>query len=195
MSDDEPAKLRKAVRLDLVIAVCALLVSGLATGASWWQTHVVAQQLQAQVWPYLTITGTLSSNEVSYAIGNDGLGPAVLRSVVLTVDGKPQRTMVAAMHALIGRTGNQVHGLSMAAPGAGSVIRVGGSVTMFHLTSPVLAPVLARQAGRVALRVCYCSIVGACWLKESQQSDPRIVASCPSVGADQLRDAPLTAAP
>ncbi len=188
MSDDEPAKLRKAVRLDLVIAVCALLVSGLATGASWWQSRVVAQQLQAQVWPYLTITGTLSNDEVSYTLSNDGLGPAVIRSAVLTVDGKPQQTMVDAMHALIGRMGPRAHALSMAAPDAGTVIRVGGSVTMFHLTSPVLAPMLARQTGRVALRVCYCSIVGTCWLKQSQQSDPRVVASCPDVGADQLRE-------
>ncbi|MEA2666719.1 MAG: hypothetical protein QOI11_3663, partial [Candidatus Eremiobacteraeota bacterium] len=175
--------------------VCALLVSALATSASWWQTHVVAQQLQAQVWPYLTITGTVSDKEISYAIGNDGLGPAVIRSVVLTVDGKPQQTVVEAMHALIGRIGNQAHELSTAAPGAGSVIRVGGSVTMFRLTSAVLAPKLARQAGRVTLRVCYCSIVGGCWLKESQQSDPRIVASCPDAGADQLREAPLGAPP
>ena len=195
MSDDEPASLRKAIRLDLVIAVCALLISALATSASWWQTHVVAQQLQAQVWPYLTITGTLSSKEVSYAISNDGLGPAVIRSVVLTVDGKPQQTMVDAMHALIGRMGGQAHGLTMATPGAGTVIRVGGSVTMFHLTSPVLAPKLARQAGRVGLRVCYCSIVGGCWLKEAQRSDPRAVPRCPDVGAAQLREPPLDAPP
>ncbi len=195
MSDDEPAGLRKAIRLDLVIAICALLVSALATSASWWQTHVVAQQLQAQVWPYLTITGTLSNSEVSYAISNDGLGPAVIRSVVLTVDGKPQRTMLDAMHALIGRMGRQAHGLDMATPGVGTVIRVGGSVTMFHLASTVLAPKLARQTGRVGLRVCYCSIVGGCWLKESQQSDPQIVASCPSAGAEQLREPSLDVSP
>jgi hypothetical protein len=195
MSDDETTNFRKAIRLDLVIAVCALLVSALATSASWWQTHVVAQQLQAQVWPYLTITGTLSNDEISYAISNDGLGPAVIRSVVLTVDGKPQRTMIDAMHALIGPMGHQAHGLAMAAPGAGTVIRVGGSVTMFHLTSAALVPKLARQTGRVGLRVCYCSIVGGCWRKESQHSDPRIVASCPDAGADQLREAPLGAPP
>ncbi len=203
MSDDEPnaatsdtpKALRKAIRLDLVIAVCALVVSGLATSASWWQTHVVARQLEAQVWPYLTITGTLSSKEVSYTLSNDGLGPAVIRSVVLSVDGKPQPTMVDAMHALIGRMGTQAHALSMAAPGPGTVIRVGGSVTMLHLTSPVLAPKLARQTGRVALRVCYCSIVGGCWLKESQQSDPRIVASCPNVGTAQLQEPSLDARP
>lgn len=191
MSEDEPVTLRKAVRLDLVIAVCALLVSTLATGASWWQTHVVAQQLQAQVWPYVTVTGKLSENEVSYALSNDGLGPAVIRSVVLTVDGKPQRNLVDAMHALVGRLGNQAHGLTIAAPSAGSVIRAGETVTMFHLTSPVLAPRLARQTRRVAMRVCYCSIVGGCWLKESQQSDPRPIASCPDARAQQLHEPPL----
>jgi hypothetical protein len=195
MSGDEPPALRKAVRPDLLIALCALLVSTLATSASWWQTHVVAQQLQAQVWPYLTVTGTLSSDEITYAIANDGLGPAVIRSVVLSVDGKPQRTLVDALHALIGRLGKRAHGLSLATPGAGSVIRVGGSVTMFRLTSPVLAPLLARQTGRVALRVCYCSIIGTCWLKESQQSDPRPIARCPDASAEQLREPPADTAP
>jgi hypothetical protein len=54
-SDGARARESRVFRLDLVIAICALIVSALATTASWWQSRIVAQQLSSQVWPYLSV--------------------------------------------------------------------------------------------------------------------------------------------
>jgi hypothetical protein len=54
-------------------------------------TRVIAQQLSAQVWPYVTFTGTTEPERLELDVANDGLGPAVVKSFVLRVDGKPQR--------------------------------------------------------------------------------------------------------
>ncbi len=70
MSKDEESVSRivRGVRFDLAIAVCALLISTIAAGASWWQarvmqaqTHVLEEQLGAQVWPYVSVTVAAAS--------------------------------------------------------------------------------------------------------------------------------------
>jgi len=61
-----------------------------------------AQQLGAQVWPYVTFTGTTEADRLELDVANDGLGPALVKSFVLRVDGKPQHDLLAALHLLVG---------------------------------------------------------------------------------------------
>jgi hypothetical protein len=59
----------KGFRIDLIIALCALVVSSLATAAAVWQSHVVAQQLSSQVWPYVAFQTTYEKNAVTETRG------------------------------------------------------------------------------------------------------------------------------
>jgi hypothetical protein len=186
-STDETTQLRRGIRIDLLIAVSALLVSTLATAASWWQSRVVAQQLSSQVWPYLSISTTYDPQYVAVDVVNDGLGPAIIRSVVLTVDGKPYANPSRAFRLVFklpkrGSFSSQTSGLS-----PGSVIRASGSTRLFRINAPWAAPQFAAAAPRVDLRVCYCSLLGNCWLISARQqtSEPHAIARCPDAGADQ----------
>ena len=190
-ASDENAALRRGIRTDLVIAVCALLVSALATAASWWQSHVVAEQLSSQVWPYLTISTTYDPHYVAVEIENDGLGPAIIRSSVLSIDGTPYPNPVSAFARVFkkparGTVSAQISGLS-----PGSVIRAGGSAKLFRLTAPWAAQQFGEAAasGRFDFRVCYCSLLGNCWtISAKQQSgDPQPLRECPPAGRDQYR--------
>jgi hypothetical protein len=182
----------KGFRVDLVIAVCALLISTLATTASWWQSRIVAQQLSAQVWPYLSFGTTYDPGYVSIELINDGLGPAIVRSAVLSVDGKPYPDASSALSKLIVRRGGtlraQMSGLS-----PGSVIRASGSRQLFRLESSWIARAFAANVDRVEIRVCYCSLLGNCWLVSSRQQsgEPQPLAACPAVGAAQYRVRPI----
>src|SRR5579863_5932096 len=82
------------VRLELLIALCALLLSGIASVASVYQAHVIAQQFgateqqfSATVWPYVTLTTNSTPTTIQASINNDGLGPAIIRSVSIHWDG------------------------------------------------------------------------------------------------------------
>ncbi len=203
MNDDEPggdgrrfASLARGVRVDLVIAVCALLVSSLATAASWWQTRVVQQQLSAQVWPYLELSETIDGDTVQVLLVNNGLGPAILRSLVASVDGKPRGGTIGVLHAILGphvfkrvRKGERT-ALSLSTSGPGSVIRAGDSAKLFSLTNRRFAPLILRAYPRTEFRTCYCAIVpGTCWLQDSNSSaDPQPVSSCPEVSDDLLHE-------
>src|SRR5579863_7489960 len=88
MADDrEIARVERGIRLDLVIALCALLISTLAAGASFWQARVLQEQLGAQIWPYVGISEDFTGDSAEIGIANDGLGPAILRSATAAVDG------------------------------------------------------------------------------------------------------------
>ncbi len=201
---DKVAALGRGVRLDLVIAVCALLISSVAAGASWWharvlvaQTNVLQEQLGAQVWPYVSFSTSLDGDAVRLSLANDGLGPAVLRSATLTVDGKPQHNFIAMMHAILGqhvlaqlRRGQRAgFGVDVSDETPGIVLRPGDTNTVFKLTSNVLAPRFASAFERIDIRLCYCAIIpGKCW-QTASRAEPQPVASCPEVANDLLHDA------
>ncbi len=197
---DEPRALRRAIRVDLVIAVCALLISSLATAASWWQSRVVAEQLSAQVWPYVSFSVDLNDELFSISIANDGLGPAVLRTAGLSVDGKPQASFVDAMHAMFGpnliqrarRGGDRKVSATYASGGPGSVLRAGASATVFAFRSKRWATLFSREWQRLDMRVCYCSIEGACWTRDIRSDDPRPVRTCPAEPMNVLNARPTT---
>ena len=190
---EETAVLRRGIRVDLIIAVCALLMSSLATAASWWQSRVVAEQLSSQVWPYVSISTTYEPESYSIQIDNDGLGPAIIRSAVLTVDGKPYADPARALRAVLSQGMGPGRSLSAHISGLspGSVIRASGSVTLIRLSAPWISRELAANAPRIDFRVCYCSLLGKCWLTRARQtSDPQPLATCPDAGADQFHVAP-----
>jgi hypothetical protein len=199
--------LARGVRLDLVIAVCALLISTLATGASWWQarvmqtqTLVLQDQLGAQVWPYVGVSEDLDgeTNTARISVENDGLGPAVLRSMSATVDGVPKAGFIEVLHAILGpnliarRPHREKMHLDLSNSGVGSVLRPGISTVAFGLTSKTFARAFVRAYPRLSISLCYCAILpGKCWQSVSNSSqDPKPIATCPEKTNDLLHQSP-----
>jgi len=192
--------LERGIRMDLLIAVCALLISSLAMAASWLQsretarqTQVLEEQLSAQVWPYVGISEKLDGDTARFSAQNDGLGPAVLRSLTLSVDGKPKSTFIDVAHAILGlklverRHGESI-GLEIDNGEPGSVIRPGDSMLLFALKSKTFARPLLYAYKRIDVVTCYCAIVpGKCWRKDTSTDDPpQPVTDCPEISGDVL---------
>ena len=79
----------RAFRLDFFIAIAALLVSALTAGTLIYQTRVIGAQYAATIWPYLSVETTYDNpSGVTIALNNEGLGPALIHSAHLSVDGK-----------------------------------------------------------------------------------------------------------
>jgi hypothetical protein len=181
MNDDREVRevraLGRVIRLDLVIAVCALLISSLATLASFWQTVVVQKQLSAQVWPYLSVNSSLSSDQVSVSIENYGLGPALVRDLVITRDGVVQPNLYAFLGPSLRTLAHKAKrgetlGLDMTDLREGSAIRPGDHVTLFTAKETGIGAVITPLALRSQLEVCYCSILDQCWIADYNQSGP-----------------------
>jgi hypothetical protein len=190
----------KAFRLDFFIAVAALGVSVLSTLTLIYQTHVIGQQYASTIWPYLSIVATYELHGASFEVSNEGLGPALIDSAQLEVDGKPVAGWTGYVSALAKEPSIRTAILSarkaalaghmpaeprmrFSSIGPGSTIRPGDSSELIKMDFPDYVPLQAILAHRMTIDFCYCSLNGNCWTMHSDQntksaSHPVAVAAC-----------------
>ena len=89
---------RRASRYDAIIAtlvgLCALCVSA-------YTAHVQRQQVRAAVWPILEFD-TSNAPDIHFTLANKGVGPAIIRHVIVRVDGQPVRNWKEALGRILG---------------------------------------------------------------------------------------------
>ncbi len=187
----------KRFRFDLFIALCALLISAVAAAASAYQTYVIRQQYSATVWPYLTFITTSSTGRYfELDVSNAGIGPALIRSAVVTRDGRPVSTPETpttspALGLAIGpereaarieeaRT-HQRANLTISSIVRGDVVPAGSKLELLRVEGEPLERFILADARRVDLKLCYCSLLGTCWVKRlwDPSVEPHAVAGCP----------------
>jgi hypothetical protein len=180
--------LGRVVRLDLVIAICALLISSLATIASFWQTIVVQKQLSAAVLPYLEVTGMLSADEVKFSIDNVGVGPAIIKDAVLTDHGVAKLTVDAAFRPrfdLLKRGTTLSTSTSDINPGV--AIRAGDSLVVLDARAKGVREVVLPLLASGDLKLCYCSILDQCWTVSEKVAAPVPAPSCDEHDPNRLQ--------
>src|SRR5690348_18440803 len=103
---------RREIRWDAMAAIIAslvgflaLLVAGYTAYIERYIADIQTKQVQAQVWPWL-VAGN-NDNERSIEVLNKGVGPAIVRSAQVFVDGKPQPDWQHVLKAL-GRSPNRI---------------------------------------------------------------------------------------
>lgn len=183
----------KRFRFDLLIAISALLISTVAAAASAYQTYVVNQQFSAAVWPYLNFDTTtdVTNNFFKISVQNVGLGPAIIRSTSVTLDGRtvPQgpsaNALDTALDATVAETKRAYagkHGVSMTLStsgiGRGDVVPAGASIALLQ-SRGVVVPFVLKQRKHLDIAICYCSILDRCWLRRLSRPEPSGVRSCP----------------
>ncbi len=99
-SQDEPQSesAKRRIRWDAAAAIIASLVGLLALIVAGYTAHIQRQQVRAQVWPYLI--GGISGHKNELVWINKGVGPAIVRDVEITIDGKPQGDWAPLMRTL-----------------------------------------------------------------------------------------------
>jgi hypothetical protein len=202
---------QRAFRLDFFIAIGALLVSALTAATLIYQTHVIGRQYAATIWPYLSITGSLEPHGETIGVENDGLGPALIESAQLSVDGKPASAWYDYLHAIAREptirayflksraevlSGKASTGaITVSSIGPGSTIRPGASHTILNVSFPSSVPLTALLRHPITLDFCYCSLNGSCWNLHaapgaSSGTTPQSTAHCATSAAISARLSP-----
>jgi hypothetical protein len=163
-------EVRREIRYETIIAtlvgVSALFVSG-------YTAYVQRQQVRAAVWPILAYS-TSNDPKIRFTLDNKGVGPAIIRNVIVRIDGEPVRNWQAALRKLLGPgeykfTQSTITGHVLAA-GESMEVMVphdsdGGPLTFNK--SGALWTAFDKERGRVAIEICYCSTLGECWTLRS----------------------------
>lgn len=176
-SDEAGAPPRPPRKLDrdLIFSLCALVISAVAVTASLYQLRMASASISAQTWPYLTLGWSYTNDHTSLMVDNDGLGPALIREVVLTVDEKPQSDVISALRPIVsGPNGS----LTLDALTSGVVIRAGHSLHAFTVGSADWNERVRRALPRFDLQICYCSVLGRCWKTALSLNEPSAVSGC-----------------
>src|SRR5205823_4859141 len=94
----ENREMRRASRYDAVIAtlvgVCALCVSA-------YTAYVQRQQVRAAVWPILEFDSS-NAPDIHFTLANKGVGPAIIRQIIVKVDGQPVRNWMEVVDKILG---------------------------------------------------------------------------------------------
>jgi hypothetical protein len=180
---------RGASRYDAVIAtlvgVCALFVSG-------YTAYMQRQQVRAAVWPILEFESS-NTPDIHFTLANKGVGPAIVRRVVVTVDGQPVSNWIAALEKILGPGYHRFSESDM----GGHVLSPGESDTVFTPLDPDGNPLLFDKSNplwvklnkdreRIAIEICYGSTLGENWILRGggkSRSTTTEVRSCPSPSA------------
>lgn len=172
---------------DGLAAVIAALVGLLALCVSGYTAWLQRQQVRAQVWPYLE--PGMSSSKRKVTLFNKGVGPALIRSVKISVDGKPQRNWPAVFSAL---GLNYDHHIPYSTIN-GVVVPANDHIDQLVFPTAEDFDLFVRQIKRVDLQLCYCSTLEECWTYEDTSATlvghaHLPIAQCPARGPDQFRD-------
>jgi hypothetical protein len=170
----------------LAVSFLALALSAYQAREMSAQTRLMQSQARAGVWPYLSIGYSIDDvgEKPGYAfeIDNDGVGPARIESVRMTLDGKPVGTWREIFHAFFGD-----------APVAATYSKIYGKVLppntnrettieALRLSDIVQAKAFYAAQDRLEMTICYCSVYDDCWIARRSDPDVERVDRCDTSG-------------
>jgi hypothetical protein len=178
--------------LDWVLSASTGAVALGALGVSAYQTYLTRQQAKVSAWPYVTQGNTgnpLAEQGFARLVLNAGLGPALVRSMRIEIDGRAAanwrevflrglRTDSARFVTRFGVTTRTI----TSTIARGTVLLPGTTTEIIRIPgSPFGAAVRdLLNDSRTRIRVCYCSLYDDCWWSDSLDVEPKPVEACPA---------------
>ena len=170
MSQDVASTRKKAKRsryFDYIVSMSAVLISVCAFSVSYYQTQflkkqteIMQEQMHASVWPRLFITKNIGNNSLELIVQNDGVGPAIVKSVEFCVDGIPCNDWTDVLSKLIKVKDSLVMERSFI---NNRTIPQGNQIRMIRITNKEHIKLILDNYNRISLEICYSSIYKKHW--------------------------------
>lgn len=179
---------RGASRYDVVIAT---IVGFLALCVSAYTAYMQRQQVRAAVWPILEFDS--SNGPIQFTLANKGVGPAIIKHVIVRVDDQPVKNWYEALGKILGPGYHPGEEADM----SGHVFSANESRNVFtphddanqplnfDRSNPLWAKLNTDRA-RVTVEICYSSTLGECWTLRAGGKAPSTTTptgQCPSPSA------------
>src|SRR5262249_15101211 len=113
---------RSALRFDAAIATLVGFLALTVSGYSAYEQHL---QVRAQVWPILELS--MGNSPIGLWVTNKGVGPALVRDVIVRVDGRPVHTWDELIGKIVGSGMHHAHTASF----NNSVLAAGERIDVF----------------------------------------------------------------
>ncbi len=196
--------------LDMLLALTALFVSFVSIAIAWHHTIIMSdlvhqneRLVEANSLPWLAVYGSelesdLHTPAFRLTVENQGVGPARVAEVFMTVNGKPVSDFNAVVDDCCapGLLNSAKHGAKqyrgirngdvVLSQVRDQMIRPGEKIDAVNWRiTPENKAVVDRVAAAFAtsefdFAVCYCSVFGDCWVRSDSGRQPAPVKQCPA---------------
>lgn len=146
------------------IALAALVVSVSAVVVGLYETSLQRHHDRAEVWPHTEIEVFTKSTGATLVLSNTGIGPAIIHSVIVTVDGQPRKSWKDVFLALNGVEPVPFSNYSAVQ----HALRPGDQLPLFDIPPADQPKDFWKSIGRVGIQVCYASVFDEYWVAESK---------------------------
>ena len=163
--------------VDRIVSGSAMFVALSSLAIALYEVRLMREHDRLSVWPYVSAFNSDSGGVYSYNIRNAGLGPALIRSFELIVDGKPRKNWGEAIDAF----GIDMHGArsSYSHIGKGVVILPGAKLEVVEIGDAAGQAFHRAAQARMHTRTCYCSLYDECWREDiTESAEPQPVDRC-----------------
>ncbi len=176
-------------------AIAAIIASFAALFVAWDQATIMRTQQYAAVIPIVStdmnIVQDSEANIIELTISNVGVGPALIRSAILTLGSEPMTRWSVLSDRMLGEDFEETLQLSASTPT--TVLGAGERETILGIRwarSEAGDARLVEVAERLAfgdtdglgLDLCYCSVLGRCWVANASLDFPEPTDHCTSSG-------------
>lgn len=175
--------------VDLILAGSAMMISVVSVSVAMHHGKVQEELVAANSWPFLRYehgnTTDTGEEVVNMAIRNVGVGPALLKTLRVTYNGKPVLTRMDLLNRCCGyerlsvQERRQTKWLSN--PLSSAVVPAGESKSFLALrrdNNPALWAKLDEERWKLKLEACYCSVLHTCWRSDLTGLEPERVKRC-----------------
>ncbi|MEM8765367.1 MAG: hypothetical protein AAGD88_16220 [Bacteroidota bacterium] len=147
----------------------ALVISIIAMATSIYEANILKSQQKSMVWPYMSIGTSYSNNGFSATAFNNGTGPAIVKSMEVSVDGKPVETMLDLVKVLMPKS-NLGYDILRQQKINHYVFRPGEELEIIGFAWTEETRELAKLIyQRVRIRIGYESVLGDSWIYDSKE--------------------------
>ena len=157
----------------IVIALCALVVA-------IDQGEKSRKHNSLSIRPYIAVEFEYTVNGgAGWKLSNYGLGPAILKSFEVDIDGISHSNWESVIQALgVVGVGENIPGVEFRVIRPGLVLEASEKKKILFVEPGEFSSVLFKNNERVKIRACYCSLYDECWETERWNDEPTRVGAC-----------------
>lgn len=157
--------------VEYLVAGTALFVSLTTPLVYMYQAKVMKEQQHVSVWPCIE-WNTTNVGDYHLSVTNKGVGPALIRKVEMTLDGKAVANNRELVTAVMGPDWTLVYYTSSL---QGRVLTPGETVMPFRIPDEGIGRAFEVELRKhqFELRITYCSVYGDCWVSTGHQVERR----------------------
>ncbi len=162
-----------------LLSIVAIVMSVGALLVSVFEVSAIRDEQRVQVWPYISVDTNYTSEGFRLEATNKGIGPARIRTLLMTFDGRPVDDLDQLIIDTIGEEDAFSYEMYMASDISQSVMSPDEERILFGVPWEDRTRRLSQiWSSKVDIQVCYCSVYDECWEARLNAGEPTPVARC-----------------